>query len=1046
MNRVPLREDPFSRDWAPARQEPQSGGNTLNSGSSSSSLESNTTDSAGAKLLSVALICPNERRRWDVSSVLADCRGVTVREFSSYPTALDDVPRLLERYFDVIVVDLDSDQEFALKLVATICAESASTVMVYTEIADKELMARCMRAGAREYLLLPFDQGTLGKALDRARVGLNSRTRSPQKAQGDLLVFLGAKGGAGVTTIACGLAVALAQEPDHRTLLIDLAVPLGDAALNLGIAAEYSTDHALRNAERLDARLLQTFLARHRSGVFVLAAPSKIPEVEASKAAIDRLVAVARQQFDHVIVDAGSRIDLMNTDLFKEAFTIYLVTQAGISELRNSNRLISQFFSEGSAKLEIVLNRFAPHLQAGVNEEVINKALGRPVRWKIPDDHDATRQMRSTATGPSLADSPVSRLILEMASSVTGHPLPPGALPLGRGLIDEGPGGGGLETAAPGTALKDDSYSAIETPNYIARTPAYGGAAATITWPALEPILYGTALSAVQLNATASVAGTLVYTPGPGYVLPAGTHTLWVTFNPAHPAGGAPLQAAVSITVSKATPAVTWPTPPDIAPGNALDVNHLNATASVPGEFVYQPAAGEVLEAGMHSLSVTFTPADGANYTTAEASVTVTVATQTPALQWPEPDPIVYGAALGSAQLNATSSAPGEFVYQPAAGEVLAAGTHTVTVTFIPEDGTHFSTAQASVTITVAKATPVIAWAEPDPIVYGELLGDAQLGATASVPGTFAFNPCAGALLAAGEHTPSVLFTPEDASNYETAQAAARLAVAKATPSVSWPPPDPIRCGEALSAAQLNATASIPGAFAYAPAAGNVLEPGSHGLTVTFTPADGLNYTIAEASTTLTVIETSPAEIAWPSPSTISYGTPLGDAQLNATASVPGTFMYTPAAGHVLAPGRYTLSAAFTPADPMRYTPAQATVVLFIEDPLNVADMEETAQIAEAEEPANFAAMEEPAHIAAAEEPAHIAAMEEPASMAFEQSEPERPLFALGAVEWSDIFPGAERKAATSSTPPQNTHRETRTYKGAIYEKGEDGQWHLQQK
>ena len=95
------------------------------------------------------------------------------------------------------------------------------------------------------------------------------------------------------------------------------------------------------------------------------------------KPAIDKLVAVARQQFDHVIVDAGSRIDLMGTDLFKKASTIYLVTQAGISELRNSNRLISQFFNEGGPKLEIVLNRFAPHLQVGVNEEVDYQGAGK---------------------------------------------------------------------------------------------------------------------------------------------------------------------------------------------------------------------------------------------------------------------------------------------------------------------------------------------------------------------------------------------------------------------------------------------------------------------------------------------------------------------------------------------------------------------------------------------------------------------------------------------------------------------------------------------
>jgi hypothetical protein len=452
---------------------------------------------------------------------------------------------------------------------------------------------------------------------------------------------------------------------------------------------------------------------------------------------------------------------------------------------------------------------------------------------------------------------------------------------------------------------------------------------------------------------------------------------------------------------------------------------------------------------------VAFTPADSANYTTAEASVTVSVARQTPSLEWPEPEPIICGAQLGDAQLNATSSVPGEFVYQPGAGEVLGAGTHTLTAIFTPADDAHYSPAQASVTITVAKAMPVIDWPQPDPITYGELLGDAQLAATASVPGAFAFNPCAGALLAAGEHTPSVVFTPEDASNYESAQAAVQLTVLQATPVISWPALDPIAFGEALGDAQFNATASVAGAFAYVPEAGELLAPGSHELTVTFTPADGLNYTDAEASASLTVVETLPTEIGWPTPPAISYGTPLGDTQLNATAPVPGAFVYTPAAGNVLAPGTYTLQAAFTPEDSLRYAPAQATVDLVVEDSARIATAEEPAPVAEAEEPEPVAAVEDIASDPSPEELARIAVLEEYARIdvaeaqapdAEEQSEPERPLFALTAVAWNDIFPDAEQEPAKVSAPPQNIYRETRTYKGATYEKGEDGQWHLQQK
>ena len=96
----------------------------------------------------------------------------------------------------------------------------------------------------------------------------------------------------------------------------------------------------------------------------MLAAPGKFPQYHATNEAIDKLLAVARQEFDNVVVDVGSRLDLTGTALFKDAFTIYLVTQAGIPELRNSNRLISQFFTAGGPKLEIVINRYEPALWA----------------------------------------------------------------------------------------------------------------------------------------------------------------------------------------------------------------------------------------------------------------------------------------------------------------------------------------------------------------------------------------------------------------------------------------------------------------------------------------------------------------------------------------------------------------------------------------------------------------------------------------------------------------------------------------------------------
>ncbi len=970
----------------------------VNLGVSQSNAETRYPDSIGAEPQSIALIGPDEGRRRELAAALAECREAKVREFNSYPRALDDLPKLLELSFDVILIDLDSDIEFALDLVETICAKDSATVMVYSTLADQDLVVRCMRAGAREYLIPPFDKSTVAEALVRAAAIARPKVRLAKKALGRSLVFLGAKGGSGVTTIACNFAIALAQETSQSTLLIDLALPMGDAALNLGIAAEYSTDNALQDPERLDASFLHHLLAKHQSGVSLLAAPSKVPEVDASREAIDKLMAVARQEFDNVIVDAGSRIDLMNTSLFRDASTIYLVTQAGISELRNSNRLISRFFAEGGPKLEVVINRYEPGF-LGVTEEVITKAISRPVRWKIPDDYDATRQMQNSATGPSLSDSPISRLILEMASSVTGLPVPPERK---KGFSFKGLSRNTAEKNAPAEkAAGPISVVPSSTSPSSAPAPASPGIPAAISWDPPEPIAYGTRLGSNQLNAAASVPGKFVYAPGSGYLLPAGTHMLWVTFNPTDAPEDAAVQASVSIAVTKATPVLQWPTPSDMPCGAALNATQLNASASVAGTFEYSPAAGEVLPSGTHTLSVTFTPKDSANYTTGQASVPVTVAQTAPEIEWPTPEPITYGTQLSDAQLNAAASVPGAFEYSPAPGETLSAGSHTLSVNFTPADETRYTRAHASVTLTVNRATPAIAWPAPEKITYGSALGHHQLNASASVPGALAYTPAPGAVLAAGEHTPSVVFTPDNLSDYTPAQAAVSLTVAKATPAITWHAPDSISCATPLSAAQLNADASVPGTFAYTPAVGDTLAPGAHTLSVTFTPADSVNYTTAQAAVSVNVTEITPSQIAWSTPSSIAYGTPLSEAQLNAAASAPGSFVYAPAVGDVLPPGKHKLLAVFTPEDTEKYAKAQATVTLIVEGLPNVASLLRAATQTPFSQNAG-------AHI-----PAH----------------------------------GAERKMATvSSMPAPKVQRETRTYKGAIYEKGDDGQWHLQQK
>jgi pilus assembly protein CpaE len=379
-------------------------------------------DALGTNVLSVALIGPEEQRRQALARVLSGTLGSITREFSSYP-ALDDVPQLLASGYDVIIVDLDSDPESALDLVESICGNSPLTVMVYSAREDSELLVRCMRAGAREFLTQPVAPGTIAEALVRASVR-RPAARLPKKVAGRLLVFTGAKGGSGVTTIASNFAVSLAQESRQSTVLIDLDLPLGDAALDLGITSQFSTANALENINRLDSNFFSKLLTKHSSGLSVLSAPDKYTPIHAANEAIEKLLAVARQDFDYVVVDSGSSSGSTYKTLIDGAATVYLVTQVSIAELRNSNRLIAEFFASRGPKLEIVLNRFAAR-SLGIDEEHITKALTQPAAWRIPGDYVAVQRARNTAAPLALEDSPISAVIRQMARTACGLPAVP---------------------------------------------------------------------------------------------------------------------------------------------------------------------------------------------------------------------------------------------------------------------------------------------------------------------------------------------------------------------------------------------------------------------------------------------------------------------------------------------------------------------------------------------------------------------------------------------------------------------------------------------
>ncbi len=266
----------------------------------------------------------------------------------------------------------------------------------------------------------------------------------------------------------------------------------------------------------------------------------------------------------------------------------------------------------------------------------------------------------------------------------------------------------------------------------------------------------------------------------PAGALAVGTDTLTATYTSISSTyNNATGTATITVTSStKSTPSISWAAPSAITYGTALSATQLDATTSVAGTFSYSPAAGAVLTVGQQTLSVTFTPTDTTDYNNATAAVTLTVNKAAPTISWATPSPIAYGTALGAAQLDATASTAGAINYSPAAGAVLTAGQQKLTANFAPTDNTDYNAATGSVTLTVNKVTPAITWAAPAAVSAGTTLSGSQLDATASVPGVFVYSPAAGAAMSTvGNTTLSVIFTPNDSSDYTTAMDSVTLVV-----------------------------------------------------------------------------------------------------------------------------------------------------------------------------------------------------------------------------------------------------------------------------
>ena len=604
--------------------------------------------------------------------------------------------------------------------------------------------------------------------------------------------------------------------------------------------------------------------------------------------------------------------------------TVKGVTGGTIAGGLTYNPVVGALLNAGSQTLVVTAAATSNYLSATKSVTlVVDKAM-QTITWATPANITygtllSATQLNATVAGSSTAGATAP-------SSLTYNPSSGTVLNAGTQTLQV-------------TAAATSNY--LEVAKSV--TLIVDKAMQTITWANPTSITYGTLLSATQLNATvtgSSTAGTtapggLTYNPVSSTLLNAGSQTLVVTAGATN--NYLEVTKSVTLIVDKAMQTITWANPTSITYGTLLTATQLNATVkgvtggTIAGGLTYNPASSTLLDAGTQTLVVT--TAATSNYLSATKSVTLIVDKAMQTITWANPTSITYGTLLSTTQLNATvagsstagATTPGILTYNPVSGTLLDAGTQTLVVTTAATS--NYLSATKSVTLIVDKAMQTITWANPASITYGTPLSTTQLNATVAgssttgttSPGGLTYNPGSGTVLDAGTQTLQV--TAAATSNYLVATKSVTLIVNQAGPSsqtITWATPANITYGTLLNATQLNATViasgpSAPGALSYSPAVGVLLNAGTQTLLVT---AAATNNYAASTKTVTLIVDKATQTITWANPANITYGTPLGATQLNATvagssaagATSPGGLVYDPPAGTLIDAGSCTLN------------------------------------------------------------------------------------------------------------------------------------------
>lgn len=380
--------------------------------------------------LCAATLCVDAATAEALRQAVTSKNGVFAGEMQDYACMNGDyaaLQKLQRAEIAVCVIDFDRDRAAAVNAANAIQQQlhGRGTLIAVSAKSDPGLILEAMRAGCSEYLTRPVAVDQLDEALDRLRTRLSSRKPARVKPKGRILALLGARGGAGTTTLAVHLGCFLVRQYGKKTLILDEHRRLGHVSLYLGEdGASYHFYELVRNISRLDESLLQGFVIHHSSCLDILPSPDVFDDsANVSLDDIHRAIRFLGENYEFVVIDCPHGVHNLSLTTIDCCDELYLIATPDVPALRDLSRYIDRLLQSNvpPGKIKVVINRYSS--DGALSLEQVEKAIRQPIAITIPNA--SSDLIRAMNTGNPVLPDRKSEFAIQMkkwaASLVPGE-------------------------------------------------------------------------------------------------------------------------------------------------------------------------------------------------------------------------------------------------------------------------------------------------------------------------------------------------------------------------------------------------------------------------------------------------------------------------------------------------------------------------------------------------------------------------------------------------------------------------------------------------